>query len=137
MEEVKFSKKQLRTFEELGIRLIYLFGSQIDGTQNKLSDIDVGVVFDNLSDDEIKDKEERYTQLFDIFTDIFRQFKKVDLVFLQETSLMLQSNVVFNGKVIYKSDDVVEFDYKELVMKYHADTQYFRKQRQERILERI
>jgi len=124
MEEVKFSKKQLRTFEELGVRLIYLFGSQIDGTQNKLSDIDVGVVFDNLSDDEIKDKEERYTQLFDIFTDIFRRFRKVDLVFLQETSLMLQSNVVFNGKVIYKSDDVVEFDYKELVMKYHADTQY-------------
>ena len=137
MEEVKFSKKQLRTFEELGVRLIYLFGSQIDGTQNKLSDIDVGVVFDNLSDDEIKDKEERYTQLFDIFTDIFRRFRKVDLVFLQETSLMLQSNVVFNGKVIYKSDDVVEFDYKELVMKYHADTQYFRQQRQERILERI
>ncbi len=135
MKGVRFNEKQKKVFEELGVSLVYVFGSQIDGTQNKLSDIDVGVVFD-------KNKERRigedYTKLFDIFTDIFSEYKKVDLVFLQDTSLMLQSRVVFGGKLIYQGQNkLAEVNYKEFVMKYHADTQYFRNMRQEAILKRI
>ena len=138
MKDVKFNKKQKEIFGELGISLVYVFGSQIDGTQNKVSDIDVGIVFDKGVDYQ-DNKKERYIKLFDIFTDIFRDYKKVDLIFLQETSLMLQSRVALGGEVIY-SDDVSrrkEFDYKEYVMKHHADTQYFRDMRQQAILDRI
>ena len=135
MKEVRFNEKQKQVFVELGVSLVYVFGSQIDGTQNKLSDIDVGVVFD-------KNKKKRtgddYTKLFDIFTDVFSEYKKVDLVFLQDTSLMLQSRVVFGGKLIYQGQDgLAEVNYKEFVMKRHADTQYFRDMRQKAILARV
>ncbi len=80
MKEVKFSKKQKKVFEELGVSLVYVFGSQIDGTQNKLSDIDVGVVFDK---NRKKRTEKDYIKLFDVFTDVFREYRKVDLIFLQ------------------------------------------------------
>ena len=135
MKEVKFSKKQKKVFEELGVSLVYVFGSQIDGTQNKLSDIDVGVVFDK---NRKKRTEKDYTKLFDVFTDVFREYRKVDLIFLQDASLMLQSRVVFGGKLLYQgNDELAEVNYKEFVMKRHADTQYFRDMRQKAILERI
>ena len=135
MKEVRFNEKQKQAFEKLGVSLVYVFGSQIDGTQNKLSDIDVGVVFDKKNE---KRNGDTYTKLFDIFTDVFSEYKKVDLVFLQETSLMLQSRVVFGGKLIYQGqDELAEVNYKEFVMKRHADTQYFRDMRQKAILERI
>jgi len=135
MKEVKFNEKQKQAFEKLGVSLVYVFGSQVDGTQNKLSDIDVGVVFDRKSE---KRNGDTYTKLFDIFTDVFSKYKKVDLVFLQDTSLMLQSRVVFGGKLIYQGqDELAEVNYKEFVMKHHADTQYFREMRQRAILERI
>ena len=48
MREINFNKKQIDIFNELGVDLIYIFGSQVQETQNKLSDIDVGIVFKNL-----------------------------------------------------------------------------------------
>lgn len=138
MQEINFTDEEREIFEELGVSLVYVFGSQIDGTQNKLSDIDIGIVFDKLQ--KYKDNRMKaYIELFDLFTNIFSEYKRVDLVFLQETSLMLQSRVVFDGKVIYRNDKSrkEEFDYKEYVMKYHADTQYFRNMRQQAILDRI
>ena len=75
--------------------------------------------------------------MFKIFTDIFQNYKKVDLIFLQETPIMLQSRAVFDGELIYKENSNVEFQYREYVMKKHADTQYFRQMRQEVILARV
>lgn len=136
MKEVKFDDKQKIIFEKLGVSLIYVYGSQVQGTQTKLSDIDVGIVFDSLQKYK-NNKKETYLKLYDIFTDIFAEYKKVDLVFLQDTLLMLQSRAVFDGRIIYRKNEVDEFNYKEYVMKRHADTQYFRQMRQQAILERI
>ena len=136
MKEVRFSKKQIEIFKELDISLIYVYGSQAQGTQTKLSDIDVGIVFDNFQQCENNQKE-IYLKLYDIFTDIFIEYKKVDLVFLQATSIMLQTRAVFDGVLIYKKDDTEEFNYKKYVMMKHADTQYFRQMRQRAILNRI
>ena len=136
--KIKFNPQQKKILEELGVSLVYVFGSQVDGTANILSDIDLGVVFAQ----EVNyraDKKERYVKLFDLFTDIFSDYRKVDLIFLQETPLTLQYRAACSGQVIYRQDPSrrQEFDYKEYVMKRHADTEYFRKQRYQAILERI
>ncbi len=134
--EVKFSEQQKNMFKELGINLVYIFGSQIDGTQNKLSDIDVGVVFGN-KERSVKDRNDTYTKLYSLFVNIFAEYRKVDLIFLQDTTLTLQLRAVLDGVIIYKNNEESEFNYKEQVMKYHADTQYFRNRRQQEILMRI
>lgn len=144
--KIKFLKKHIAQFKKMGVQTIYLFGSQAQKKAHFLSDVDIGVVFEN--PERYKDNTMKpYFKLYDIFTDILpkkylqQRFKmkghEFDLVFLQFAPISLQFEAIRSGKVLYEKSEKERFDYQEKVMKQHADLQHFYNLHQKTILARI
>jgi len=147
MLNIKFTKKHKEVFKKLGVDIVYLFGSYASGKYiHPLSDIDIGVVF---SDPEKyrRNTMEAYGDLYSIFTDVLpkeylrKRFElkahDFDLVFLQLAPYNFQFNAIKEGKVLYRSNKEVEYNYKEKVMLYTADLQYFFAMHKQAIWDRI
>ncbi|MBI5193035.1 MAG: nucleotidyltransferase domain-containing protein [Nitrospirae bacterium] len=105
--------------QNLNIAIVYLFGSQIQGYTNPLSDIDIGIVFTRY--EVLKDTTNLYTDIYDILTDIFPCPQEVDIVFLQQTSPVFQYEVIKYGKVLYETDPLFRADYEEQVAREYMD----------------
>ena len=135
ISKIKFSQKQINQFKKMGVETVYLFGSQAQGFTHPLSDVDIGVVFEN--PEKYKNKTmEPYLKLDDIFSDVFPK-KQIDVVFLQFTPLSLQFNATRDGKVLYEKDEKKRFCYQEDVLKRYLDIKYFYDLRYKAILERM
>ena len=135
ISKIKFSQKQINQFKKMGVETVYLFGSQAQGFTHPLSDVDIGVVFEN--PEKYKNKTmESYLKLDDIFSDIFPK-KQIDVVFLQFTPLSLQFNATQNSKVLYEKNEEKRFCYQEDVLKRYLDIRYFYDLSDKYFLERI
>lgn len=143
---MKFSQKQLNQFKKMGILVIYLFGSQAQGKTHKLSDVDIGIVFEK--PERYKDKTlDVYLKLYDIFTEVLpkdylkRRFQlkehEFDIVFLQFSPISLQFDAIKEGKVLYEKDKEKRLNYEEYVTKRYCDLKYFYDIHYQAILERI
>lgn len=107
----------------------YIFGSMskkgaaiLDGKKPKktdpIADVDIGVVFlERLSDP--KERIKIYGRLYSKLSDIFLPFK-LDLVFLQETGIIIQFEAI-NGILVYNHDEDMSLDYEERVIKFYQD----------------
>jgi len=146
MLKIKFSKKQINQFKQMGIDIVYLFGSYAQERASALSDVDIGIVFKN--PERHKDNTMNvYLKLYNILTDVLPEkylkcrFKMrehdVDIVFLQFAPLNLQFSAIKDGVALYERDIKAKFYYHEEVMKRIADIQYFYDLRCKAILERI
>lgn len=149
MKKFKFSKKHIDIFKKLGVKIVYLFGSQAEGCPGPMSDFDIGIVFSH--PEKYKDNTlEAYNQLYDIFIDVLpkkylrkrfaMRLHEFDIVFLQFAPIGLQFNAIAKGKVLYSAPEKKKFaypDYKEYVFKKFADFEYFYKMRHQAILDRI
>lgn len=136
IRKIKFTRKQLKTFNELGVELIYLYGSYAQGYTHPMSDIDVGVVLKEPQKYENKTMD-AYIKLHNIFSEIFPCIKEIDVVLLQFTPLALQRDAVIEGRIIYEKNAEDKFLYKEYVLKRFADIKYFYDMRHKAILDRI
>ena len=105
----------------MNVAIVYLFGSQIHGCTNSMSDIDIGIVFTR--HEVLKDSTALYTRLYDIFTDIFPGPREVDIAFLQQTSPIFQYEVIKHGKILYESDPVFRADYEEQIAREYMDVE--------------
>ena len=127
----KASKKLelYRICEGYTILAVYLFGSMANEgvalLDNKLpvnldplADLDVGVVFLQAVSDP-KERIELYKKLYSDLSDLFSPLS-LDLVFLQETGVIIQSEAI-NGQLIYSRDDDQRTDYEERVIKFYQD----------------
>jgi len=127
----KASKKLelYRICEGYTILAVYLFGSMANEgvalLDNKLSvnldplaDLDVGVVFLQAVSDP-KERVKLYKKLYSDLSDLFSPLS-LDLVFLQETGVIIQSEAI-NGQLIYSRDDDQRTDYEERVIKFYQD----------------
>jgi len=127
----KASKKLelYRICEGYTILAVYLFGSMANEgvalLDNKLSvnldplaDLDVGVVFLQAVSDP-KERVKLYKKLYSDLSDLFSPLS-LDLVFLQETGVIFQSEAI-NGQLIYSRDDDQRTDYEERVIKFYQD----------------
>ena len=143
---MKFSQKQLNQFKKMGILVIYLFGSQAQGKTHKLSDVDIGIVFER--PERYRDKTlDVYLKLYDIFTEVLpkdylkRRFQlkehEFDIVFLQFSPVSLQFDAIKEGKVLYEKDKEKRLNYEEYVIKRYCDLKYFYDIHYQAILERI
>ncbi len=119
--------------EEIGQRYkvlaIYLFGSMANegmallenktsGNIDPLADLDVGIVFVQAITDP-KERIKIYGRLYIDLSDLFSPFP-LDLVFLQETGVMLQFEAI-NNQLIYSYDNDQRIEYEERVIKYYQD----------------
>ena len=50
MKEISFSKKIKEKLKKAGVGVVYLFGSMVEGTSNKNSDYDLGIVLISKTD---------------------------------------------------------------------------------------
>lgn len=117
-------KKTELVFKKYGVRIIYLFGSQVKGRKTPLSDIDIGIVFEDIS---IKNKDPAkiFTELYEAIKVYLKiQDQKLDLVYLQEAPFSLQMDVIQNGKVLYSESEEFRTDYEEYVMRHYMDWKY-------------
>ncbi len=119
-----------RICKNYGILAAYIFGSmaeegtaflegkEYEKTKDPLADIDLGVVFLErpLSP---KERIKTYGRLYSDFSEIFSPLT-LDLIFLQETGVILQFEAV-NGLMVYSCDEDMRLEYEEMVIKLYQD----------------
>ncbi len=146
MLKIKFSKKQIKQIEKIGVETIYLFGSCAKGISHTLSDVDIGIVFAEAEKYRGKTMD-AYLKLYNIFTDILpkeylrRRFKvrahDMDIVFLQSAPVSLQFNAIRGAKILYEKDRKKRLEYEEYVIKEYLDLKYVHDLSYKYLLERI
>lgn len=117
-------KLPLQELKRLKVGLVYLFGSEALGIETPLSDVDIGIVFfDRKILDDFRMRRKTYTELYDVFADIFPSIleRELDIVFLQQTPLDFQYNVILKGKVLYQKNPQFQADYEEQVLDQYLD----------------
>lgn len=118
-KKMKFDEEKLNF---LGVAAILIFGSAIDGTFHKGSDIDFAVLFKN-KEMALKNPVMVYGE---IYREISKNFKgKIDIVYLHEAPLSLQFNAVTEGKLIFCSDENFFYEYKDKTIMLYLDFKYF------------
>jgi predicted nucleotidyltransferase len=102
----------------LGILIVYLFGSKAIGRGSQLSDRDIGVVLKNPPQD--TDTRSQYNRLYKLFSDLYPD-SRLDIVFLQTAPLTLQFFAIKDGKVIFEEDPRFTADYENRVIQQYLD----------------
>lgn len=143
MEIKEFSEKQKNKFKELGVSVVYLFGSYATGTAHPLSDADFGIVLSDVQNYQ-KDPMKIYLEIYNILLEVLpkeylQQRMKMrahefDIVFLQFTSPRMKYDSAENGIVLYKSSPEAVFDFKENALSSYFDFKYFERIQQEAFL---
>jgi predicted nucleotidyltransferase len=121
MNRMEFTKHIIEKLENLGVGLVYFFGSRAMGNQSPKSDADLGVVFFNrlLLNDSLK-----------IYKALYKSFSKapflskdieLDIILLQLAPITLQFEVINLGRILYESSSTFRANYEEYVMKQYID----------------
>ena len=112
-------KKEIKgRLEELGVFIVYLFGSKAIGRESRLSDVDLGLVLEEFPPG--KDTRTIYHNLYGLFVEIYPA-SKLDIVFLQGSSLSLQYFAISEGKILFEKDPKFRADYEESIIKQYLD----------------
>jgi len=106
----------IRILQELKVGIVYLFGSQAEGTNTALSDVDLGIVFTEPIADMLGAYNRLYAALADLVPD-----REVDLVLLDQAPLPVRFEAVTRGRVLYRVPAEFEADYRERIVKEYID----------------
>ncbi|MDP1689554.1 MAG: nucleotidyltransferase domain-containing protein [bacterium] len=119
----KLSKKSQRKLKELGVGIVYLFGSRVAGTALNISDYDIGVVF--------VDNKKAFSNGFALFGEIYNVLSedfpesingpRLDISFLERANAGLQISAVSVGRVLFEVTPSFRADYEESVIKRYDD----------------
>lgn len=94
------------------ILALYLFGSHASGLADRISDVDLGVVFPRGTN--LSNTMKLYSDLFLDFSGIFGT-EDLDIVFLQKAGPILADNAI-RGKLLYSSDDEARMEFEDYVL---------------------
>jgi hypothetical protein len=123
---------------KLGIKTVFLFGSQAQKLSGPLSDYDFGVLLKNSSILKTRSLRNRiYSKLYDTISSQINKLVNIDIVFLDEMPLQLKYHVIKDGVILYTDKQSSVFDFKEKVMMEHCDFAPLRKEFHDAILNRI
>lgn len=115
-------KRVLKTYK---IGAAYFFGSAATGETTPLSDVDIGIVFKDVS---LKNKDPSgvFTELYEAFRHALNLSpeQRLDLVYLQEAPFRLQMNAIKYGKVLYQESEEIRTDYEDYVAMRYLDWKY-------------
>jgi predicted nucleotidyltransferase len=109
----------VKKLEELGIGLVYLFGSCAEGVSGPLSDMDIGVVLENpriVRGNTMP----MYNALYGLFSEFFGT-SNIDLVFLERASLELRFAAITHGKILFVARDDLRDDFEHRTAMLYAD----------------
>lgn len=101
------------------IEVSYIFGSVAQNRTNALSDIDIGVILDR---SKIDDKLYPYGYRANLISDLIKLLKtnKVDVVLLDDASILLRHRILYYGKIIYSGNEERRIKFQvETINKYN------------------
>lgn len=118
-----FFSKLKPLFARLPIDIVYLYGSLAEKKNDKLSDVDFGVLFSkSLS------PKKRFHLRLQLFGDIGRCLQiaeeNIDVVDFKEIPVLLQFNII-SGKVIYCRNEKRRMLFETYVMSRYHDEHYY------------
>lgn len=120
---MKLSENTKIKLKELGVGIVYLFGSRATGVALDKSDYDIGVVFVN-SKTVLNNPGKIHSALYDIlsneFPDTF-EGPRLDISFLQESNPALEMAAINYGRVLFESNPSFRADYEEGVIRRYDD----------------
>ena len=98
-----------------GIRLVYLFGSRIDGNVGPLSDYDLGVFIDRLKDG---------PQICSLISHSLAkklQTNNIDVILLNRVPIELAFSIIAHGALLYERDIQTKVEYEARIMSMYFD----------------
>ena len=98
-----------------GVRLVYLFGSQVEGALGSMSDYDLGVLADPTVDGR-----RIQTQLADQAACAL-QTDRIDVVLLNRAPIELAYAIVAQGEVVHERDVATRVEYEAQVLSRYGD----------------
>lgn len=123
------SEKSKQELAGLGVGVLYLYGSRVQGTARENSDYDVGVVF---TDPKRADLDmNQYSSLYSVISDIIPDTlngPKLDIAILQSANAKLQMDAVQYGSVLFECDHRTRADYEESVIKLYDDYRFLQRE---------
>ncbi|MBI3398570.1 MAG: nucleotidyltransferase domain-containing protein [Deltaproteobacteria bacterium] len=104
--------------KELGVSVVYIFGSEAVGKTTALSDRDIGIVLKKPA--ALQDTLALYKTLYGLFAELYPS-QKLDIVFLQTSPIPLQYNAMKEGKILFEQDPRRTADYEEYITDMYLD----------------
>lgn len=102
--------------------LAYIFGSVARGDDNRMSDVDIGVLLDkSLSKQDMFDLE---LQIIDDIVGLLGS-DKIDLTIMNQAPLLLNFNIIKDGYVL-KSDEASRIPFETRAMSRYLDEKFYR-----------
>lgn len=115
------------------VAVAYLFGSYALGMDDHFSDFDLAVVLFELPGEDWWRKWNRLSEEIEPLLET----KELDLVFLQRAPVLLQWQVITEGKVLYCADEEVRLSFEEQVIGEWLDFSEWLKRFQKEMVEGI
>lgn len=129
------TKKMAKKLKEIGVAVVYLFGSYAEGKNMEHSDIDIAVLLDYKTGHRTI-LNDVYNKLYFILSDLLPG-KNIDLVLLNRATLELRMDVIINGKIIYAKTADEQFSFEEKTILDYADFKPVLDQFNHAVLERV
>lgn len=121
-------------FQQHGVILAYLYGSQARGDAGPLSDVDIAVLFAREMD-----KNEQFKHILELHGDLQTVFQRDDVYVmdLSEGTPVLNNNIRKQGRVLYCSDERARVEFVTHAFHRFVDTEPFRREQNKYLLEKI
>ena len=108
-------------FRKLGIDALLLFGSHAQGTATAMSDVDIGVILTPPALANTPERRHIYDVLYDFFSEKLQKFVTIDIVFLHDAPMELQSHVATHSRALYERTPDIFVRFRERVFDAYAD----------------
>ncbi len=120
---IELSESTRKKLKEIGVAVVYFFGSRASGDNLVFSDIDIGIVLEDIKLLEDNNKK-IYLDIYDVLTiDIPDMIEgpKIDISFLQKANPALAMKAMQEGKILFESDATLRADFEELTFRLYND----------------
>jgi predicted nucleotidyltransferase len=97
------------------VSLVYLFGSQVDGRVDAMSDYDLAILTDPIEDNVTIQARFQHAIVQTIGTN------KVDVVLLNHAPIDLAYHIISEGKLLYKRDLLTQVEFEAQVLSQYGD----------------
>lgn len=105
-EEIDDSGDLEECLRSYSVKLAYLFGSHSHGKATEFSDVDIAVLFEEVSD---KEMEKLRTELMELLGE-----EAIDLIDLEKASPRLKYHIVKEGRILIGEGDSTKFEVKTM-----------------------
>lgn len=120
--------------DQLGVAVLYLFGSRAIGAEGPLSDYDFGVLMQKSGH---KRGDSTYGALYDALRPLCPRTLEndvIDIVFLNDAPLELRVHVIRYGRILYESQPMMRGRFEEKTILEASDFQPLQRQIDQTIL---